>query len=78
MIPNMKGIRQWADGDPAEFIKGTTRALEREKTYLASTGHAEALPSTNFLAISARTARSGVPIAAIESPNSRNFRPVSG
>jgi hypothetical protein len=51
-IPNMPGIRYWADGDPAEFIKGAMKSFEREKAYLASTGHKGPLPPVNFLAIS--------------------------
>jgi Patatin-like phospholipase len=51
-IPNMPGIRYWADGDPAEFVKGAEASLEREKAYLASTGHKGPLPPADFLAIS--------------------------
>src|SRR5262245_53537627 len=51
-IPNMKGIRFWADGDPAEMAKAGLALLDREKAYLASTGHKGPLPPADFLAIS--------------------------
>jgi predicted acylesterase/phospholipase RssA len=54
-IPNMREIRFWGDGDPVELAKLAERgeaAIEREKAYLASTGHKGPLPPANFLAIS--------------------------
>jgi patatin-like phospholipase len=51
-IPNMPGIRYWADGDPTALAKGAMAAVDREKVYLASIGHKGPLPPTNFLAIS--------------------------
>jgi len=54
-IPNMRDIRFWGDGDPAELAKLVERgaaALEREKAYLASTGHTGPLPPAHFLALS--------------------------
>lgn len=46
------GIRYWADGDPGEFMLAAGESFEREKAYLASTGHQGPLPPANFLAIS--------------------------
>jgi predicted acylesterase/phospholipase RssA len=51
-IPGMTGIRFWADGDPAAFVKAAQANVEREKAYLASTGYKGPLPPANFLAIS--------------------------
>ncbi|HET6222452.1 MAG TPA: patatin-like phospholipase family protein, partial [Dongiaceae bacterium] len=51
-IPNMPGIRYWADGDPAIFAKGAEASYEQEKAYWASTGHKGPLPPADFLAIS--------------------------
>jgi hypothetical protein len=46
------GIRYWADGDPEEFMLAAGESFEREKAYLASTGHQGPLPPATFLAIS--------------------------
>jgi hypothetical protein len=51
-IPNMPGIRYWADGDPAVFAKGAEASYEREKAYWVSIGHKGPLPPADFLAIS--------------------------
>src|SRR5262245_61447954 len=51
-IPGMPGVRYWEDGDPAEFVKAAQANLDREKAYLASTGHTGPLPPVSFLAIS--------------------------
>jgi hypothetical protein len=51
-IPNMKGIRVWGDGDPTEMAAAGMALLDREKAYLASTGHKGPLPPADFLAIS--------------------------
>lgn len=54
-IPNMRNIRFWGDGDPADLAKMAAAgqaALEREKAYLAATGHTGPLPPVNALAIS--------------------------
>jgi len=46
------GIRYWADGDPEEFMLAAGESFEREKAYLAATGHQGPLPPATFLAIS--------------------------
>jgi hypothetical protein len=51
-IPGMPGVRFWADGDPAVFVKAAQANIEREKAYLASTGQNGPLPPVSFLAIS--------------------------
>jgi len=51
-IPGMPGIRFWADGDPAVFVKAAQANIDRERAYLASTGHSGPLPPVSFLAIS--------------------------
>src|SRR5262245_23740107 len=54
-IPNMPNIRFWGDGDPADLAKmaeAGQSALEREKAYLAATGHTGPLPPVNVLAVS--------------------------
>jgi Patatin-like phospholipase len=54
-IPNMRDIRFWGDGDPAELVRmaaANQAALEREMAHLAGIGHKGALPPVNALAIS--------------------------
>ena len=51
-IPGMPGVRFWADGDPAVFVKAAQANIDRERAYLASTGHSGPLPPVSFLAIS--------------------------
>lgn len=52
IVPGLPNIRYWADGDPAQFMAAARLSVEREKAYLASTGHQGALPPSYFLAIS--------------------------
>lgn len=52
IVPGLPNIRYWADGDPAQFMAAARLSVEREKVYLASTGHQGALPPSYFLAIS--------------------------
>jgi len=51
-VQDMRGIRYWADGDPAEFTRAAQESIRREQAYLAESGHQGPLPPADFLAIS--------------------------
>ncbi|HMA15461.1 MAG TPA: patatin-like phospholipase family protein, partial [Kiloniellaceae bacterium] len=54
-IPNMRDIRYWGDGDPAQLdamAAAGNAALQREIAYLAASGHQGAPPPAHVLAIS--------------------------
>ncbi|MCP5197066.1 MAG: patatin-like phospholipase family protein [Gammaproteobacteria bacterium] len=51
-ILGIQNARYWVDTDLEPFVQDAIAALEREKVYLARTGHQGALPPVNFLAVS--------------------------
>ena len=51
-IPGIPNVRYWVDADLEPFMRDTIAALERERAYLARTGHQGALPPAVFLAVS--------------------------
>lgn len=51
-IPGIPGARFWVDKETEPFLREALQSFERERAYLASTGHAGALPPVSFLAVS--------------------------
>ena len=51
-IPGVPNARYWVDTDIAPFIQDAWAAVDRERAYLARTGHQGALPPVVFLAVS--------------------------
>jgi predicted acylesterase/phospholipase RssA len=51
-IPGMPDVRYWADTDTADFLRDAVESLDKEKVYLAKSGHQGPLPEADFLAIS--------------------------
>jgi predicted acylesterase/phospholipase RssA len=53
VVPGMpEATRFWAIADPKEYIREVVASSEREKRYLAQTGHQGPLPPANYLAVS--------------------------
>ena len=52
-VPGMAAdIRYWPGEDPADFSRAAHESVDREKAFLAASGHTGSLPPSNFLAIS--------------------------
>lgn len=52
VIPGIPNARFWGDTDPNEMLHLGIESVEREKAFLAASGHAGPLPPAEFLAIS--------------------------
>jgi hypothetical protein len=51
-IPGIPEARFWVDKETEPFLREALQSFERERAYLASSGHAGALPPVSFLAVS--------------------------
>jgi hypothetical protein len=51
-IPGIPNARYWVQTDIEPFIQDAIASVQRERDYLARTGHQGPLPSINFLAVS--------------------------
>ncbi|HEY9568606.1 MAG TPA: patatin-like phospholipase family protein, partial [Thalassobaculum sp.] len=51
-IPGIPGARFWVDNESEPFVREALQSFEKEKAYLAGTGHTGALPPVSFLAVS--------------------------
>lgn len=52
VIPDIPNARYWVDKETEPFLREALHSFEREKAFLAASGHGGALPPVSFLAVS--------------------------